>query len=696
MRIMIPRTNRRPTVQTATALLSAAVLAACSGGSGSSPVGGGNGNGGNAAAPNVPVTVATNVAGQPGSTQFFVTTLNNPPTGTLTTGTNEGIDYDATTALIQAGDSGDVTDGFTGLRFFSLANARSGGFNAAADRQIASAGGKGIEIIDSLGRVIVANVAGSTLDVYSTTAGPGATPVEISTSAAPWDLVYDTLNDRLYVALTDGTLAIYDEFAADIDNAMVTASRTLTPVDDMDTQVSANFHGIDVRPGSQTAVIVSDVGAITSGAGAGADGALFRFTDDGMINGNVPPSGYYMVAGDQTLLGNPVDLFVSGTTTVVAEKTNDLILVFNGFTETTGIENIAPDFQRAVTKPESITISDLATALPADNTDLTTPAGTVFVTSNPAPVEVAGNVIGPDPQDNAQITFLNNDLTVAGSFDANVGTGTGTDFRSTENIQIDVAGHAYVTFDTGNQTGPANTGIMVLNLLANRDGGSAEVVSIDRDIEGANTALASPKGIEIIQSSGIALVADTGGNAIRAFSLQAGSGDGVQPLFSTTEVGSGSVWDVDYDPATDTLFAAGTTGELLVYADYIANAGDVTPTATLLNSTAATTNLHGIAHIGNNTVIVSDVGDAGNADDGLIYVVDVSGTPSVNITISGPVDDALGNPVDIAYDGTSLFVAEKSDGMVYRFDSILSAIDGSLEPDASVAVVAAESVALVR
>ena len=706
---MITRTVRSPKLQTTMALLSAAVLAACSGGSGSSPVDGPGIIGGGA--PNVPVTVATNVSGAPGSTQFYAASLNTAATATLITGSNEGVDYDATATLIQAGDNGDIADGATGLRFFSLPNAPRGAantFNPLVDREIdlsgGTFGGKGIDIINSLGRIIVANNMRGGIDVFSTTAGPGAEALTEFTplAAAPWDVEYDVTNDRLYVAVTDGTLAIYDDFMTNIDTAATVPSRTLTPVDDMDVQVSANFHGIGVRSGSTSAVIVSDVGAITSGDGAGDDGALFRFSDDGMVDGNVPPSDYYMVAGDQTLLGNPVDLSLSGTSVIIAEKANNLMLAFNGFTASSGVDNIAPDFQRDVTRPESVTLSNLGTTLPNDNTDITTGASTVYVTSNPAPQtqDVLGQAVFLAPgTDNATITFLSAaDLSATGTFDANEGADTEMDFRSTENIQIDAAGNAYISFDTANQTGAANSGFVVINLLGDRDGGADELVSTDRELSGANSALESPKGVEIVQGRGIMLVADVGGNAIRAYSLQAGGGDDFAPLFSTTEVGSGSVWDIDYDPATDTLFAAGTAGELLVYAGYLDNAGDVTPAATRLNSDAmATSNLHGIAHIGGGTVIASDVGSAADPDDGLIYVVaNATTNPTVTATITGPSANNLGNPVDIAYDGAALFVAEKSDGMVYRYDSILSATDGSLEPDASAAVTAPESVALVR
>ena len=705
---MFPRTTRRS--QLFLMLLGSAALAACGGG------GGGGGTSGGppinpAAAPNVPVTVAGNPADGDKVLRFYNSSLNITPPQVFDSGSNEGIDYDATATLVQAGDD---MAGFSGLRFFNLPTVRTGdgaAFNAAVDREIDLSGGmvvgKGIEILDELGRIIVADIGTPALQVFSSTAGQGAAALaSIPLANAAWDIKYDTANDRLYAALTNGTLAIFDNFSADL-SASATASRTLTPVDAMDTQVSANFHGIDFIGGSSNTVIVSDVGAITAGDGARDDGALFVFTDDGMVDGNVAPADYRRVAGTDTLLGNPVDLIQVDGVVLVAEKANNQILAFNTVA-TEGSGNVEPDFNLANTAPESLAVSDRGTGLPADATDIDTATAiaNVAVTSNPAPMTTAvGGVVTGPGDGNGIISFLSAaDLSSQGSFDANDGSGVNTDFRSLENIQFDAAGDAYVVFDTGNQTGPANTGVLVLNRLSSRDGGSTDAPNTDREITGANSALTGGRGIEVVQSRGVMIVADFGGSAIRVYGLQAGPSDDFAPLFSTTDVGSGSVWDLDYDPTSDTLFAAGTMGELLVYRNYLATAaatgGDVAPIATRLNSDSmATSNLHGIVHVAaSNQLIVSDVGDAADADDGLIYVVANANatTPTVTATITGPSADTLGNPVDLAYDGTALFVAEKSDGMVYRYTGILAASSGALEPAHAVAVTAPESISLDR
>lgn len=55
----------------------------------------------------------------------------------------------------------------------------------------------------------------------------------------------------------------------------------------------------------------------------------------------------------------------------------------------------------------------------------------------------------------------------------------------------------------------------------------------------------------------------------------------------------------------------------------------------------------------------------------------------------------LGNPVDIAFDGVNLYVAEKSQDAVLRFDDVLNSAGGDIAPAATMAQDAPESVAIV-
>ena len=114
---------------------------------------------------------------------------------------------------------------------------------------------------------------------------------------------------------------------------------------------------------------------------------------------------------------------------------------------------------------------------------------------------------------------------------------------------------------------------------------------------------------------------------------------------------------------------------------------------------AAPTNLHGIDFDpASGSLIVSDVGSAAVTDDGKIYVLPDAGMASGNVDVSRVIAGAatlLGNPVDIMFDGTDLYVAEKSNAAILRFDDLLSSAGGNVAPSESTGFVAPESVALI-
>jgi hypothetical protein len=162
-----------------------------------------------------------------------------------------------------------------------------------------------------------------------------------------------------------------------------------------------------------------------------------------------------------------------------------------------------------------------------------------------------------------------------------------------------------------------------------------------------------------------------------------------------------AAWDVDYDLATDRLFVALTNGQVAVFDQFLTDLGAGGPDRTVTPADAglqASVNLHGIDYDpGTDSLLLSDVGLATDATDGQLFVVpsasDASGLTQVSVRIRGPAS-RLGNPVDIAYDGEDLFVAEKSNGLVMRFDEILESAGGDVPADASLPFTAPESVAL--
>ncbi|MEC8373536.1 MAG: hypothetical protein VX078_01805, partial [Pseudomonadota bacterium] len=108
------------------------------------------------------------------------------------------------------------------------------------------------------------------------------------------------------------------------------------------------------------------------------------------------------------------------------------------------------------------------------------------------------------------------------------------------------------------------------------------------------------------------------------------------------------------------------------------------------------TNLHGIDYdVQSDSLVVSDVGSAADATDGKLYVIPgasrADGLTNVSVNIAGP-NSMLGNPVDLMMSNGHVYVAEKSNGMILRFDNILNSPSGDIAATYSAMYPAPESV----
>jgi hypothetical protein len=196
-------------------------------------------------------------------------------------------------------------------------------------------------------------------------------------------------------------------------------------------------------------------------------------------------------------------------------------------------------------------------------------------------------------------------------------------------------------------------------------------------------------------------IADNGARDVKLFALDA---DGNAAPSAVVSIGEeGSVWDIWYDLINDTLYAAKTNGELAAYDLFSQTMGANGPDRIIIPTDSEgqkiSVNLHGIdVDYDNNTVILSDVGDAQSSEDGQIFVmiaISISDGPTpVDLRIAGD-QTGLGNPVDLIYDGDGIFIAEKANDSVLYYADILS-LDGDLNvpPDAMQPALKAESVAI--
>jgi hypothetical protein len=402
------------------------------------------------------------------------------------------------------------------------------------------------------------------------------------------------------------------------------------------------------------------VGAASAAQSAdfNSDGRIYVVNNASTVNGNVVPSR--SIEGPATQLGNPVDLILDGDTVRIAEKAGDKLLLFqNIFDGPSG--NIAPDLAVAQTKPESL-VAAVNVASSPDVTDIESTnvaIASLVSTSNP-------------PAANDPIAKLSTSLQTQTTFDTTNGVAT------LENITFDRTGDAFVTFDDGSNT---NGGILVVNRLAkSRDGGTFSE-SRDRTITGSNTGLVSPKGLDVADNLGLVFIAENNASTpgILAFSTQAQGN--VSPVFSTTDLGGRRPWDVDYEPTSDRLFVAATDGSVLIYDNYAANsgAGGLTRVITPFDpsgTNAVSVNLHGVIYVQSaDTLLLSDVGSAMDPNDGQLFVINNASSANGNVAVTAQIggnNTLLGNPVDITFDGNNLYVAEKSNDVILRFDNILS------------------------
>lgn len=298
----------------------------------------------------------------------------------------------------------------------------------------------------------------------------------------------------------------------------------------------------------------------------------------------------------------------------------------------------------------------------------------VFGTVNPAGVEDDAVFMAD--------AALSNELTLTAGF---------TDIANVQSVAFDSAGAMYVTVDIAldEQNAATEGGILIYDAAQ------------PRLIQGPNTGIIAPKGLQVLETLGVVAIADNGARDIKLFAMGA-AGD-VAPVATIAIGDEGGVWDIWYDLVNDSLYAAKTNGELAAYDQFSETMGANGPDRLIVPTDAdrnpISVNLHGIdVHYDSNTLIVSDVGDAQDNTDGQIFLLIAAsiadGPTRVDARIFGD-QTGLGNPVDLIFDGSGIFVAEKAnDAVLYFADIINRTGDLNIAPDASQPAIKAESVAL--
>jgi hypothetical protein len=528
-----------------------------------------------------------------------------------------------------------------------LANQASG-FVGAGSRRVEGpatglVGPRGLEIVESLGLVLVADPGAGDVKAFALDASGDAAPsfvVDALGGASVWDLAYDGTNDRLYAAATNGDVLVFDGFS--INQGVNGPARTFSPAVG-GSKVSVNLHGIEYVPSLNTLLrphqlVLTDVGDPADGA----DGQIFTIADPATATDLVAVRA--RITGPTTALGNPVDLAVDasalGDDLYVAEKANGKVFRFDDITTRTGTLDVAANAAGNAVEPESIALVGGLN-------------GRVLLAANPS------------GRDADAVVRMLPALTVEATI------GDFGDILSVQSAALTAAGDAFVTYDRPGAQG----GVLFTSGVANADA-PLTIAAGERRIEGPATGLVAPKGVFASEELGVVIVADAGAKRVAAFALDA-EGD-VAPAWTVDDLGGDrGPWDAAYDAEGDLLFVAATDGVVLVYEAFSADLGAAGPARTIVPAAAGekvSVNLHGIAYLpAEDLLVLSDVGDAMDAADGQLFTIagaaTADGSVDVRWRLRGPATQ-LGNPVDLAVELGSVFVAEKANDLLLRFDDV--------------------------
>jgi hypothetical protein len=612
-------------------------------------------------------------------------------------------------ALNGAGDLfGVATDG--GLRVTTNQFNRNSGQTNSRDSAATGPGigfPAGFALVDARSLVIACDSNTMTVFGFGQKVRSGGTAAFVTNplAATPNDVAYDASNDRLYVALTNGTVVVFDTFLAGTPN-------NATP----DVTITVTFGGsASINITSLTLVgdrlFLTDAGATSTTDGA--IGVINGVTAATATTGTVDTSA--AIAGTNTGLVDPSSLAIvttpndSSSGVFVADPGADRIYSFgsalNGFGG-----NVNPTLSITSNNPRGLfgRVGEAQPVVDANDNDTAASTFSLVITNN------AGNV-------GNTLQILKSDLTIFGdtfTIDGDLGGPP-----SVENCVVDSQGNIFVTAND-TTTNAGDGGIYALSRPFGNTrlsvSGSRLTSGTDQDsvlTGNSNVPFRSPKGFDVCRDAGVIITVDNdvAAPAIVVYGINA-SGDS-SPVGSTLNLGSigRRPWDCDYDQPNDRLFVACTDGTCIVYDNFLAtkltangtNAPSpdrvITPSSGLA---AVSVNLHGVVYVpGSDQLVLSDVGaitsGAGAGDDGQIFVINNASSADGQSTVSAIIGGAatmLGNPVDIVNNGSTLFVAEKANGMILRFDNILNRGDnsGNVAPDAMIAASAPESVSILR
>ncbi|MEM9380425.1 MAG: hypothetical protein AAGB93_10800 [Planctomycetota bacterium] len=546
-------------------------------------------------------------------------------------------------------------------------------FNPTAPNNTTLQQPKGVAIAHEAGFMIVSDAGDSGVKVFGTAAEGNVPPLWISgTPSRTWDVAYDPLDDRLFASMEDGTIAVFDAF---VETQPAAESRVIVPSADGVNQSSVELRGIvhrDARGADE--LIVTDIGV--EGAASGADGRILFLPNAGTATGPTTPT--LTISGSRTQLVDPSDVVVAPDGRLrVADPTPGRVSIFNPLSGAARYE-FSPVVTTSVPNVSGVMIeppSPQRMGGASDVDDPATPLGPLVVTTRPSGANGALLRV-PDDLLSAPVATFDVGPDVAG-------------------VAMDAVGDAFVAY--------SGAGVAVVNRFAKQRGVAMDTAfneSRDRVIEVVPLpftppeTFVDPRMVEVVERTDQVLVADAGFPGVFVVGRTAGD-EAVQIRILRVgfDVATNVPSALDYDPASDTLYVAGSSGAVFVYDRFSASPGElpdrtITP-SDLFGATQVSVDLRGLVHDAErDLLILADVGAASGAADGTLFVVEgvsaASGLTPATVTISGAAT-LLDEPLDLAWNGSTLWVAENGGGALLRFDDLLMQ-SGDVAPNATLAL----------
>ena len=600
-------------------------------------------------------------------------------------GSHGGIALDYFGTMYAADIDADFQDNKTGVSINWSQRLRSDAsetatFNLGYDRRIRGfftgfSRPRNVAIAHAAGLLMVSDSGSADIKVFGTAATGNVPPLfTAAPPAPPWDLAYDDAADRLFASLTDGTIAVFDDFAAARPAA---ADRVIVPTVDGAAQATTSLRGIALVPGSMgDRLVFTDVGVL----GAGVDGLVCAIegaiSADGLTATTILPA-------NRSTLRDPVDVVATadGRLRVADEETNSLLIL-----AATALDDPLPagpvvELRRTIDRPSALTVE------PVEPVRSVGEVGDLEDSAAP----LAGLVVTTDPAgSNGMLLLLDERLALPSERAFDFGA-------PVRGVTVDSLGDAFVC---SSQSGTGSIG--VVNRFVTQRGTGADVSFDDsRDrllqifpgIFIPEPSLEDPIDVDVDETRDLVIVSDPGFPRIWAFGRTAGmNAESFRSADGGLVAGVALPGGLDYEATDDRLFLAVSNGTIYVYDDFIDSPGDlpdrvITP-ADSFGTVQISTSIRDVLYDGTNDVLfATDVGaTSGASDDGAIYVFEgVSSAPGGLLAADRIITGAatgLDDPSDLAWNGKNLWVVDEANETISLFEDAL-ALDGNVAPVAT-------------